>query len=141
MLVEVVVQRLAVGAVLLLVPSRSDLDQSVGRTMPVSDHEMIAEFVPAFLAMAFVEQSGGASLRGAMMNDDRRPPRAYPPAVRLPVLFRGDSTHGAANWGRRFVHRGRSPALSIERRGRILDRRVGDAGDSEDGQDGRRPSQ
>lgn len=73
-LVVVVVRSLAVGTVLLLVPARSNLDESIWSSRSVSDDEVVAQLVPAILlTVVLVESLRSAAFCPAVMDHDRRP--------------------------------------------------------------------
>ena len=55
--VVVVARRLAVGAMLLFVPARTNLNLPVAGADAVSNHEVITEFVPALVAVLAIEQA------------------------------------------------------------------------------------
>ena len=55
--VVVVAGRLAVGAVLLFVPARTNLNLPVAGADAVSNHEVITQLVPALVAVLAIEQT------------------------------------------------------------------------------------
>ncbi len=74
MLVEIIVGSLAMGAVLLRMPSRAHFHRTVAAAGAVADHEMVSKPLPTLVAMGFVKTLRTASGCRAVVNDDRRPP-------------------------------------------------------------------
>ena len=91
LIVVVVIRCLAVSAVLLFGPARADFDGPVRGVASISNHEVIAEFVPIELGptVKFVEACDSADLSGTMVDHDALPPRTDA-AGRHPPGLRGD---------------------------------------------------
>lgn len=88
--VEEVVGGLAMGPMLLLVPARTNFDETVRRIRAVANHKMVSELVPPVaVSMMAIERSGTAFGGGAMVNDDRLPARVDAPSDGIPCLGRG----------------------------------------------------
>lgn len=56
--VEEVVRRLAMGAMLLLLPPRADFDHAVGGFRAVANDEVVAELIPSLIAVVSIEAAG-----------------------------------------------------------------------------------
>ena len=87
-LVVVVARRLAVGAVLLLVPARTNLDLTIACAGAVSNHEMITQLVPTLIAMLAIKQLRRTARRRAVMKHNGRPSPAEASTDRKPRRWR-----------------------------------------------------
>lgn len=98
--VVVIAGGLAMRPGLLLVPARTDFDHTVRGPRPVADHEVIAQFVPALVAMKTVERPRVPGSGRTVMNDDCRPAGADLPTRRIPGRSRVSRGGGTRRWRR-----------------------------------------
>ena len=97
MVVVRIIGRLAMGPMLLFCPAGTYLDLSITRVRPVSDDEVVAEFVPAAdILVEAIERGSPTRVTGAVMDDDAGPTPAYS-AGRQPAVGSAEAMRRLAN--------------------------------------------